>query len=190
MQFMLTPRLHFDWCIADTLLLDDGTEVTTYESPDGVVMYMNWDTGTWQAIPQDMLQAAQAEEAAIVAEEEQKLAIWEAQNNVHRGGASGGGTNGDAGGGGGSAVDDGGGGGGGEWGYNDDEEGEDDEVDLRAGEYNHPVHGVLSTYLFENNRNSRLYFAESTGSVDGIIETPLATENLLEDTDGVLCPPP
>jgi hypothetical protein len=44
-------------------------------------------------------------------------------------------------------------------GYAEVEEG----VDLRAGEYDHPVHGILPTYLFENTRNSRLYFSEFTG---------------------------
>lgn len=127
---------------------------------------MNWDTGTWQAIPQDMLQAAQAEEAAIIAEEEQQLAQWNAQHGVSSGndGGGGGGDGGGGGGysdGGGGGGDGGGGGGGGadgEWGYGEEEE----EVDLRAGEYNHPVHGVVPTYLFENNRNSRLYFSEAS----------------------------
>jgi hypothetical protein len=42
-----------------------------------------------------------------------------------------------------------------------DEEAE--PVDPRVGEYLHPRRGVFPTYLFENSRNTRLYFDESIG---------------------------
>ena len=33
--------------------------------------------------------------------------------------------------------------------------------DPRVGQYIHPTRGILPTYLFENPRNTRLYFDES-----------------------------
>ncbi|EGD80969.1 Kifc3 protein [Salpingoeca rosetta] len=38
-----------------------------------------------------------------------------------------------------------------------------DETDARVGQYNHPTRGVLTTYLFENERNTRLYYDEDMG---------------------------
>lgn len=35
--------------------------------------------------------------------------------------------------------------------------------DARVGEYKHPVRGVLTTYLFENDHNTRLYYDEDLG---------------------------
>ena len=38
-----------------------------------------------------------------------------------------------------------------------------DATDARVGEYSHPTRGVLTTYLFENERNTRLYYDEDLG---------------------------
>ena len=39
----------------------------------------------------------------------------------------------------------------------------DAEADPRVGEFNHPEKGLIPTYLFENTRNTRLYFDEELG---------------------------
>lgn len=64
----------------------------------------------------------------------------------------------------------------------------DEEHDPRVGEYVHPKRGVLPTYLFENSRNTRLYFDETMGQW---ARMPLAWErnipevkSMLEELDG------
>lgn len=69
-------------------------------------------------------------------------------------------------------------------------EGGEDEADPRLGEYVHPRKGVFPTYLFENARNTRLYFDEAVGQW---ARMPLSWERnvpeikaMLDEIDGVL----
>lgn len=38
-----------------------------------------------------------------------------------------------------------------------------EEHDPRVGQYQHPTRGTFATYLFENQRNTRLYFDDTLG---------------------------
>jgi kinesin family protein C2/C3 len=55
--------------------------------------------------------------------------------------------------------------------------------DPRTGEYHHPEHGSFVTYLFENERNTRLYFNEPTGTWERM---PLEWEVELDDVAALL----
>ncbi len=58
-----------------------------------------------------------------------------------------------------------------------------EEHDPRVGEYTHPTRGTFATYLFENNRNTRLYFDDSLGQW---ARMPLAWERNVTEVKGML----
>ena len=121
--------------VFDNLVLDDGTEVTTYTKGDGVTMYMDWDTGEWREIPGELLEELWETQEGERPQTGQSRRLVSAEEGVD--------------------GDDGYGGY--NFGY------EDEDEDPRIGEFTHPVHGTVSTYLLENTRNSRVYFDEGTG---------------------------
>ncbi len=58
-----------------------------------------------------------------------------------------------------------------------------DDNDPRVGEYHHPTRGVFATYLFENTRNTRLYFDETLGQW---ARMPLAWERNVDEVKQML----
>lgn len=67
--------------------------------------------------------------------------------------------------------------------HNDEDDVLDDQNDPRVGEYEHPTRGKFPTYLFENARNTRLYFDEPMGQW---ARMPLAWERNIPEVKGDL----
>lgn len=57
------------------------------------------------------------------------------------------------------------------------------DVDPRVGEYWHPVRGLLHTYMFENNRNTRIYYDDR---VNNWARMPLSWERNCKDVKAML----
>jgi len=108
--------------------LDDGMELTTTIGADGVRMYMDWDSQEWRELPSDWLKDGTV-----------KTDFRRGQTNVNMTDSD----DEDAGGQAASPAKD---------------QPSENVADPRVGEYQHPSRGLMHTYLFENTRNTRIYY--------------------------------
>jgi len=58
-----------------------------------------------------------------------------------------------------------------------------EEVDPRVGEYHHPTRGMMHTYMFENTRNTRIYYDDR---VNNWARMPLAWERNVDEVKAML----
>jgi kinesin family protein C2/C3 len=60
---------------------------------------------------------------------------------------------------------------------------EEQAADPRVGEYQHPTRGMMHTYMFENTRNTRIYYDDK---VNNWARMPLAWERNVDDVKAML----
>eukprot|EP00041_Stephanoeca_diplocostata_P026043 m.694275 g.694275 ORF g.694275 m.694275 type:complete len:989 (+) comp22879_c0_seq1:253-3219(+) len=165
------------------ITLPDGTELCTTVTAKGVRMYMDWDTLEWNVLPDEWLQKTGVKGKRDFQRGGTQVDLHASMNGNVNGAQSAGDAQPDAGERG-AAPDSGQGGGAGAGAATEE------AVDPRVGEYWHPKYGLTHTYMFENTRNTRIYYDER---VNNWARMPLAWERnvtevkaMLDELDAIL----
>lgn len=138
------------------ITLDDGTELTTTLDKDNKRVYMDWDTLKWKELPESWTSKTVKTDFRR-GQTQVALDVTQAQDP----GAA-------------AAVA--------EHPLTVAAEPAAD-VDPRVGEYWHPVRGLLHTYMFENTRNTRIYYDDR---VNNWARMPLSWERNVKDVKAML----
>eukprot|EP00041_Stephanoeca_diplocostata_P032194 m.1024900 g.1024900 ORF g.1024900 m.1024900 type:complete len:928 (+) comp24101_c0_seq4:175-2958(+) len=137
--------------------LADGTEISIHHDEDGTRKYMDWDTGQWETVPDDWLDVIDDTTDAAPMRSTRRQSIVGTTSLDGR--ASPTATPQAA---------------------TDKPDGGDNG---RAGVFEHPTKGLFHTFVFENTRNTRLFFDELEGKW---VRMPLSWERNVEQVQTML----
>mmetsp|Transcript_6163 Transcript_6163/g.15802 ORF Transcript_6163/g.15802 Transcript_6163/m.15802 type:complete len:974 (-) Transcript_6163:246-3167(-) len=137
------------------IVIQDGTELCTTLNDAGVRMYMDWDSLEWKELPAAWMNKKAKRDFQRGATEVE-LDLNASQNSVGNGAATAAAA---------AAAP------------------EEETVDPRVGEYYHPTRGLMHTYMFENTRNTRIYYDDK---VNNWARMPLAWERNVDEVKAML----
>lgn len=134
----------------------DDVELTTTITADGTRMYMDWETQEWRELPDEWLKQATVKTDF---QRGQTLLNMDASDTEDPNASQG------------------------LYSKQVAQQQTVDPVDPRVGEYMHPQRGLMHTYLFENTRNTRIYY---DSRVNNWARMPLGWERNVAEVKAML----